>query len=72
MMVKPSMVKPFGVLQPHHRREHQPSAEGGQRGVRLQRLSLPCRDLRHTENHPAEQRHRAQPRDHLPPAECRY
>ena len=51
------------------RREHQPSAEGGQRGVRLQRLSLPCRDLRHTENHPAEQRHRAQPRDHLPPAE---
>ena len=41
----------------------------GQRGVRLQRLSLPCRDLRHTENHPAEQRHRAQPRDHLPPAE---
>jgi conjugative transposon TraK protein len=32
-------------------------------------LSLPCRDLRHTENHPAEQRHRAQPRDHLPPAE---
>ena len=32
-----------GVLQPHHRREHQPSAEGGQRGVRLQRLSLPGR-----------------------------
>ena len=58
-----------GVLQPHHRREHQPSAEGGQRGVRLQRLSLPRRDLRHAENHPAEQRHRAQPRDHLPPAE---
>ena len=23
-----------GVLQPHHRREHQPSAESGQRGVR--------------------------------------
>ena len=40
-----------------------------QRGVRLQRLSLPCRDLRHAEDHPAEQRHRAQPRDHLPPAE---
>ena len=58
-----------GYYKPHHRREHQPSAEGGQRGVRLQRLSLPCRDLRHTENHPAEQRHRAQPRDHLPPAE---
>ena len=58
-----------GVLQPHHRREHQPSAESGQRGMRLQRLSLPCRDLRHAEDHPAEQRHRAQPRDHLPPLE---
>jgi len=31
--------------------------------------AYPCRDLRHAENHPAEQRHRAQPRDHLPPAE---
>jgi len=37
--------------------------------VRLQRLSLPHRDLRHAENHPAEQRHRAQPRDHVPPLE---
>ena len=32
--------------------------------MRLQRLSLPCRDLRHAEDHPAEQRHRAQPRDY--------
>ena len=32
-------------------------------------LSLPRRDLRHAEDYPAEQRHRAQPRDHLPPLE---
>ena len=47
-----------GVLQPHHRREHQSGVEGGQRGVRFQRLSLPCRDLRHAEDHPAEQPNR--------------
>ena len=30
---------------------------------------LPRRNLRHAENHPAKQRHRAQPRNHVPPLE---
>ena len=35
----------------------------------FQRLPVSCDNLRHAEDHPAEQRHRAQPRDHVPPLE---
>lgn len=53
----------------HQRKRADSRGDGGQRGVRLRQLSLPCRDLCHAEDHPAEQRHRAQPRDHVPAAQ---
>ena len=60
-----------GVLQPHHRGRHQPDAQGGQRGVQLRCLSLPCRDLCHAAHHPPEQRHPTEPQDGVPSLECR-
>ena len=58
-----------GLLQPHHCRQYHAGAESGQRGVRFRALSLPCDHLCHPADNPSEQRHGAQPRDDLPPAE---
>ena len=43
-------------------------ADGAENVIRVKATAVSYTHL-HAENHPAKQRHRAQPRDHLPPAE---
>ena len=57
------------LLQPHHRGQHQPSASGGQRGVRLRPLSLRGADVCPPDDYPRKQRDGTQPCHLLPPPE---
>ncbi len=58
-----------GLLQPHHRREHQPSVAGGQRGVQFRPLSLRGADIRPSDDYPREQRDGTDISNRLPPAQ---